>query len=209
MHTRLATISKKLRHAETLANTYATDVAKRFFSNHPYRICFTRLSNKARYAAEIIDFYANCLPAGRELANDQTERVIETEKWFFVGVLSVIEYSMPSFLDDRGSEKLRASAYNGPFSVFLERAESEKAIDANEKSLLEFASRVRNDLIHRNGVSRTGAKMIFQDISFDLVKDEMIEGHWGMLTDLGSLAIYSVAGIIDDIEEHLGSKAPS
>lgn len=204
MHARLATIFKKLRHAEALANKCATNFERRFSPDHPYRICFIRLSNKARYAAEIIDFYAHCILEDQELANDQTERVIETEKWFFVGVLSVIEYSMPSILGNRGSERLRSTAFNGPFSIFLDRAESEKAIDANEKSLLEFASRVRNDLIHRNGVSRVSATMVFQEISFDLIKDEMIEGRWGMLTDLGKPAIYALTAIIDDIEMHLG-----
>jgi len=207
MHARLETIAKKLRHAEMLATTCAINIEKRFFSDHPYRICFTRLRNKAQYAAEIIDFYADCLPADRELDVDQVERVIETEKWFFVAVLSVIEYSMPSLLGERGTDKLRAVASNGPFSSFLERAESENAIDANERSLLEFASKVRNDLIHRNGVSRANAKMIFQQINFNLIKDEMIEGHWGMLTDLGTLAIYSVAGIIEDIESNLHCEA--
>lgn len=207
MHARLATISKKLCHAESLVNTCAVDVTKRFSSDHPYQICLIRLSNKARYAREIIDFYGTLLPTNRELASDQRERVVETEKWFFIGVLSVIEYSMPLLIGSRGSEKLKAAACNGPFSSFLDRAESERAIDPNEKSLLEFSSRVRNDLIHRNGVSRESARMAFEEISFDLVKGEMIEGHWGMLTDLATLAIYSLTVIIEDIEEHLGGKA--
>ncbi|WP_156458402.1 hypothetical protein [Rhodanobacter sp. Root627] len=206
MHVRLAAISKKLRHAQSIADSCAVDVAKRFSSNHPYRICLIRLSNKARYAAEIIDFYGMHLPPDRDLASDQTERVVETEKWFFIGTLSVIEYSMPLLIGSRGSQKLKADACNGPFSSFLVRAESEGVIDPNEKSLLEFSSRVRNDLIHRNGVSRISATMAFNDISFDLVKGEMIEGHWGMLSDLATLAIYSTAVIIEDIEEHWGGK---
>ncbi len=204
MQDHLSIISKKLRHAESLANTRVNDIRKRLSSDSPYETCFIRLGNKAKYAAEIVDFYTMCLQANHDLSSDQVERVIETEKWFFIGVLSVIEYSMPLFLGDRGSEKLRITARNGPFSIFLARAETEGVIDANERSLLDFSSRVRNDLIHRNGISRESISRSFHKISFELNKDEMMEGHWGMLSDLGTLAIYSVAAIIDGIETHLG-----
>ena len=206
MHPRLRSASKRLQHAQAIADANGDELAKLFLPNHPYRICFVRLSNKARYAAEIIEYYAHGVASDRELADDQIERVIETEKWFLIGVLSIIQYSMPSFLGNRGSPELKNLAQNGPFSKFLDRAESEKAIDPNEKGLLVFLSNIRNDLIHRNGVSKANAKIVFGETTFELIEDQMIEGHWGMLTELGTLAICSLESFIDCIEENLGAE---
>ncbi len=203
MHARLSEIAKRFEHAQRACAANSAQLAELFGPDHPYCICYIRLGNKARYAFEIIECYAHRFPAGEELSQDQMERIIETEKWYFIGVLSVVEYSMPELIGERGSESLRHMAHNGPFAQFLTKALAEKVIEENEKALFDFLSRVRNDLIHRNGVSCRSETINYQGRTFSLRKNEMIEGYWGMLADLGALATHLVSSVIKHIEANL------
>lgn len=205
MHPKLHDATRRLQHAQLLAEDFRSHAEERFGPDTPYQVLFIRLGNKAKYAQEIIECYAHRMSTGGPLPNDQIERIVETEKWFLIGVLSVIEYSVPSILSGRGSKDLRQLATHGPFSQFLSRAAIEKVIDQNVKGLFEFLMRLRNDLIHRNGVSKESATLLYESHEFRLVEGKMIEAAWGALADLGTLAIAAVTYIIDDIEQYLGS----
>ncbi len=115
MHRRLESLAQRFEHAEAACRANAGQCAERFSNDHPYRICYTRIANKAKYALEVVECYGHRIRADKpELAEEEAERLIETEKWYLISVLSVIEYSMPDLLCGRVSERLRHAARNGP-----------------------------------------------------------------------------------------------
>lgn len=203
MHPELSGLVKTLEHAQRACEANAAQMAEIFGVDHPYNICYTRLSNKVRYAREVIEFYARCFGFNKKLDETELERIIETQKWYFIGTLSVIEYSIPSFLGERGSSKLRELACDGPFSPFLKEALSENIIGEDEKKLFDFLHRARNDIIHRNAVSRDSTEISYKGRTYTLCAGEMIEGPLCMLADLGALAACLVEVLIKNIEDNL------
>lgn len=209
MHPHLQALTERFAHAETACRANAEQCAKHFRSDHPYRICYTRIGNKARYAFEQIECYAHRINSSKpHLVEEESERVIDVEKWYLISVLSVVEYSMSDFLAGRGSLNLQNAARDGSFSKFTKRAVSEGAIGAEDCKYLDFLMRVRNDIIHRNGVSLRDDAMTYGGRVFELHKGQMIEGYLGMLSDLGSLAAHLVSSVTNHMEANLGASRP-
>jgi hypothetical protein len=204
MHPRLKTLADRFAHAERACRANAEQCAEHFGAEHPYRICYTRVGNKAHYAFEQVECYAHRIDSKKpELAEEEAERLIEIEKWYLISVLSVVEYSMSDFLAGRGSAKLRDAARDGPFSAFTKQAVLEGAIGDEDCDYLRFLMRVRNDIIHRNGVSLQNDALSYEGRVFELRQGQMIEGHLGMLTDLGSLAAHLISSVTHHMEANL------
>jgi hypothetical protein len=204
VHPMLKSLADRFEHAESACRANATQCAELFGEDHPYSICYTRIGNKARYALDAIECYAHRIPADKEnLTAEETERLIETEKWYLISVLSVLEYSMQYLLDCRGSEKLRRLARDGGFGDFLTQAVSERAIGNQDRDFLNFMMRVRNDIIHRNGISLRNDSLTYEGRVFELHAGTMIEGYSGMLADLGSLAAHLASSVMHHMEENL------
>jgi hypothetical protein len=206
VHPMLKSLADRFEHAESACRANATQCAELFGEDHPYRICYTRIGNKARYAFEAINCYEHRIPADKEsLSDEEAERLIETEKWYLISVLSVLEYSMHDLLAGRGSAKLRDMARDGPFNKFLDQAVSEGAIGNKDRDFLNFMMRVRNDIIHRNGISLRNDSLTYEGRVFELHAGTMIEGYSGMLADLGSLAAHLASSVMHHMEENLNA----
>jgi hypothetical protein len=207
-HPKLKSLAVRFEHAERACRANATQCAERFGVEHPYGIFYTPIGNKARYALEAIECYEHRIPAHKaSLTTEEAARLIETEKWYLVSVLSVLEYSMHDLLAGRGSTKLRAAAREGPFSAFLSQAVLEGAIGNEDRDFLDFMMRVRNDIIHRNGVSLKSATLMYEGRVFKLHAGTMIEGNLGMLADLGSLAAHVASSVMQHMEKNLNAPA--
>jgi hypothetical protein len=206
VHPMLKSLADRFEYAERACRANATECAESFGEDHPYRICHTRIGNKARYALDAIECYSHRIPADKaSLTNEEAERLIETQKWYLISVLSVLEYSMHDLLAGRGSEELRRLARDGGFGKFLTQAVSERAIGEKDRDYLAFMMRVRNDIIHLNGNSRESASLTYEGKVFELHAGTMIEGDLYMLADLGSLAVHLASSVIHHMEENLNA----
>ena len=192
---------KKLEHAALACKANATNNASPYAAEHPFRVCLHRMGNRAQYALEVVQGFSNRLGIGSEsLSEEEVERLNETQKWYFVSVLSVLEYSMGELLGSRGSGTLRDLAREGPFSKFLEQASSEGMVPTSERDCLKVLMRVRNDIVHRNAISKQSERYEYEGVLIELQAGKMIEGPFCMLADLGALTLRIASRIIQHLD---------
>jgi hypothetical protein len=73
-------------------------------------------------------------------------------------------------------------------------------VPTSERDCLKVLMRVRNDIVHRNAISKQSERYEYEGVLIELQAGKMIEGPFCMLADLGALTLRIASRIIQHLD---------
>lgn len=147
---------------------------------------FNMSFNNLTLTLELLDFYKKIwgnaritkAPSIEEARKQNAQRVILIQKMSFIEIMSSLEFCAKKMV----TKNKKFGEFNGRIylSRIMEKSKEIGIIDENKMKLWNGAIRLRNSLVHNNGISEDIAEYHYPDTVIKVKKSSMTQGNLKM-----------------------------